>query len=170
MKPSHKTKPEAYIEQQKLISTPKFILFFILSFGLYEFWWTFKQWRFFIQKNKLTIRPALRSALSLLFTYSLFKHIQEFSDSTSNPQKISLRFYAFGYITIYLLTLPKSYFLLSLLRIIFLIPAFKTINYAKRHSTNVEVIELTKFTAPQKILVVVGSLIWLLIILGNILK
>ncbi len=35
-----------------------FMLLHIATFGLYSTWWIYKNWRFFNEKDNLTINPA----------------------------------------------------------------------------------------------------------------
>ena len=64
------------IEEQKTLSIKRFIFLSIISFGLYPIWWIFEAWRFFMQKDKLDIMPAMRTILTYFFIYSLFNKIQ----------------------------------------------------------------------------------------------
>ncbi|MFX8512392.1 hypothetical protein ABTM04_21180, partial [Acinetobacter baumannii] len=64
-----------HIENLKVISLNKFIVLSIISFGLYQIWWVFKAWRFFLIKDKLNIMPAARAVFSIFFLYSLFNRI-----------------------------------------------------------------------------------------------
>ena len=76
---SNSIKSILYIEDQKLISTSKFIFFSFISFGLYNLWWMFKEWRFFQQKDNLDIMAAFRAIFMVFFLYSLFKRIEKFA-------------------------------------------------------------------------------------------
>jgi hypothetical protein len=41
-------------EEQTVISTSKFILLSIISFGTYQIWWMYKMWKFYQSENGLT--------------------------------------------------------------------------------------------------------------------
>ena len=75
------------IEEQKTMSLKRFIFLSILSFGLYPIWWIFEAWRFFIQKDKLDIMPAMRTILAYLFIYSLFNKIQTYTERRGYSQE-----------------------------------------------------------------------------------
>lgn len=160
----------ADIEDQKLISTPKFILFSILSFGLYDIWWMFKEWSFFQQKDKLNIRPVLRAVFCIFFLYSLFQRIQKFAHENQYSKTYSSWFLFLAYIlTPILIRSIDPYHIMSLMTILYLIPAFQAINYAKRKSISFKIIELKKLTTPQIILVVIGSIFWLAFLISFLL-
>ena len=61
------------VEVQQIISLNKFIFLSIISFGTYELWWIYKAWRFFMQKDKLDIMPAVRTIFSFVFIIPPFK-------------------------------------------------------------------------------------------------
>lgn len=64
----------SYTEEYNIVSTNKFILLYIVSFGLYGLWWTYKAWRVFKKKDNSDIMPAMRAFFSILFLYSLFEN------------------------------------------------------------------------------------------------
>lgn len=163
--PATITTPKSYIEEQKLISTSKFVIFSILSFGLYNYWWMFKEWRFFQQKENIKIMPAFRAIFAIFFLYSLLKRIISFAESAQYSKNYSSGFLYIAYIFTPILTSSMDpYGVIIILTTVYLIPAFQAINYAKRNSENIQTIELNKLTTPQIILVILGSIFWLLVI------
>lgn len=62
-------------EDRTLLNLNQFILLSVLSLGLYNIWWMFKTWRFFLQKDQLDIQPAFRAIFSIFFLYGLFERI-----------------------------------------------------------------------------------------------
>lgn len=154
-----------HIENLKVISLNKFIFLSFISFGLYQIWWMFKTWRFFLIKDKLNIMPAARAIFSIFFLYSLFNHIKTYSKEQEYPHDFSSGWMYLGYlITSLLVRLPDPYWLISLCSIIFLIPAFKALNYAQKQIETT--IEQEKFNTPQIILTIIGSIMWLLIFIS----
>jgi len=154
-----------HIENLKVISLNKFIFLSFISFGLYQIWWMFKTWRFFLIKDKLNIMPAARAIFSIFFLYSLFNRIKTYSKEQEYPHDFSSGWMYLGYlITSLLVRLPDPYWLISLCSIIFLIPAFKALNYAQKQIETT--IEQEKFNTPQIILIIIGSIMWLLIFIS----
>jgi hypothetical protein len=60
-----------------VLSVWKFALFSIASMGFYEFYWNYKSWKFFKEKDNLDVSPFWRTFLMPLFMSSLF---DRFSD------------------------------------------------------------------------------------------
>ncbi|QDR92885.1 tyrosyl-tRNA synthetase [Acinetobacter baumannii] len=152
-----------HIENLKVISVNKFIFLSLISFGLYPIWWMFKAWRFFLIKDKLNIMPAARAIFSIFFLYSLFNRIKTYAKEQGYINDFSSGWMYLGYlITSLLVRLPDPYWLISLCSIIFLIPAFKALNYAQKQIETT--IKQEKFNTPQIILIIIGSIMWLLIL------
>lgn len=158
-----------HIENLKVISVNKFIFLSFISFGLYQIWWIFKAWRFFLIKDKLNIMPAARAVFSIFFLYSLFNHIKNYAKEQGYTNDFSSGWMYLAYlITTLLVYLPDPYWLISLCDIIFLIPAFKALNYAQKQI--VTTIEQEKFNTSQIILIIIGSIMWLLIFIGFVIS
>lgn len=158
-----------HIENLKVISVNKFIFLSFISFGLYQIWWIFKAWRFFLIKDKLNIMPAARAVFSIFFLYSLFNRIKNYAKEQGYPHDFSSGWMYLAYlITTLLVYLPDPYWLISLCDIIFLIPAFKALNYAQKQI--VTTIEQEKFNTSQIILIIIGSIMWILIFIGFVIS
>ena len=54
----------------ELLSTQKFILLTILTFGIYQVWWNYKSWKFLKQTYNLDVNPVLRA----IFPKLVFKN------------------------------------------------------------------------------------------------
>ncbi|MDK4792932.1 MAG: hypothetical protein OC189_12995 [Acinetobacter sp.] len=158
-----------HIENLKVISVNKFIFLSFISFGLYQIWWIFKAWRFFLIKDKLNIMPAVRAVFSIFFLYSLFNRIKNYAKEQGYINDFSSGWMYLAYlITTLLVYLPEPYWLISLCDIIFLIPAFKALNYAQKQI--VTTIEQEKFNTSQIILIIIGCIMWLLIFIGFVIS
>ena len=155
------------IEEQKTMSLKRFIFLSILSFGLYPIWWIFEAWRFFMQKDKLDIMPAMRTILAYFFIYSLFNKIQTYAEKQGYSQKNSSLMMCIGFILPSLLSsLPDPYWLISVFNFVFLIPAFQALNYAKLNSQGFHTVQMKKFSLPQKLLIAFGIVFWILILMA----
>lgn len=152
---------------QYLVSVNKFSTLSFFTFGIYPLWWMFKEWRFFMQKDERNIRPALRAGIALIYLYSLFKNIEIFASSKQYNRKIYKGLLFSGYVLLNLISsFPYPYLFLSIFSFLFLIPSFKALNYAKRQSYDFKVIEQSKFSSGHKFIIVLGSILWLLILIG----
>ena len=159
------------VEVQQIISLNKFIFLSIISFGLYEVWWIYKSWRFFQQKEKIDIRPALRAIFSIFFLVLLFNKILDFAKEKGyNNYYYSILLFL-GFLILNILSNSLEQFrLMSILNFIFLIPPFKALNFAKQKSSDFIVYEQTSFNGRQIVLIVIGVIFWSLNLLGLIMS
>ncbi|MGE0636942.1 MAG: hypothetical protein AB7P01_10920 [Bacteroidia bacterium] len=158
---------ESDVEKQYLISLPKFIILSLVSFGTYPVWWSYKAWRFFQQKDKLDIMPAVRTIFSIFFLYELFTRILHYAHEKNNTKRYSPGGLFAGYIIGNICSrLPDPLWLISLISFVFFIPVFNALNFAKRNSTEFSVVEQDNFNQRQIILLVIGVIFWGLVILG----
>jgi len=84
-------------------STKKLILMSIGTFGLYKFYWFYKNWRFIKNTTGDDISPFWRALFSIFFVYSCFKYIKKDSINNNLPTNLSPGFLATFYIIIALL-------------------------------------------------------------------
>lgn len=155
----------AHVEEQRIISLNRFIFLSVISFGLYPIWWIFEAWRFFMQKDKLDIMPAARAIFAVFFIYSLFNRIQNYAEAYGYRAKFSSALMCIGYIGGSMLAqLPDPYLLISVAAFVFLIPAFQALNDAKQNTQGLKIVHIHKFSTPQWILAIFGSIFWLLIL------
>lgn len=59
------------------ISVPTLILLSILSFGFYEGYWMYRNWRYLQERDNLPIRPFWRVFFAFFFCHDLFRRIHE---------------------------------------------------------------------------------------------
>ncbi len=155
------------VEVQQIISLNKFIFLSIISFGAYELWWIYKAWRFFMQKDKLDIMPAVRTIFSLFFLNSLFDMILNFAKRTGYKARYSsTTLVILFFITNFLSKLPDPFWLIAVFSFVFIIPPFKALNFAKQNATNIIVDEETSFSGRQIALIIVGAIFWVLVVVG----
>jgi hypothetical protein len=157
------------IEVQYIISLTSFIILSVITFGLYDLWWIYKSWRFFQQKYKWDIIPFWRTVFSILFLYNLFLCILDLAKQKNYPKNYHLGLIYCGFFAGNILAwLPKPYGMISILSFVFLIPPFKAFNFARQNSTEITVIEQNFFNTKQIVLLVLGTILWLLILFGGL--
>ena len=156
-------------EKLELLSAQKFIILSIVSFSLYSSWWMYKSWRFLKVKDNLDILPVARTIFAIFFLNSLFNKIQDFSKSKGYLKSFSSSNYFVGFFVFQFianLDLPDPFWMVSLLGVFFLIPAVESLNYGIKNSGDYTVIENGKFNNRQIVLTVIGSILWIIIIIG----
>jgi hypothetical protein len=58
------------------VGTGKFLLMCVVTFGVYEIYWFYQQWRH-VQGRGERVHPALRTLFAGLFCYSLFRRVSQ---------------------------------------------------------------------------------------------
>jgi len=110
------------------VSSLKFILMSACSFGLYEIYWTYKNWQFIKQRDQSKIWPFWRAVFAPIWYYSLLDDLAKHSGSesiSSGTVKASLA------VMYFLLSaawkLPDPYWLIMYLTVIPVLPAVRVI-------------------------------------------
>ena len=149
----------------ELLSTQKFILLSILTFGIYQVWWNYKSWKFLKQTYNLDVNPVLRAIFGVLFLYDLFKTINEKAVNDFGYSKK----YSSGllYIIVLFLNLCSridSISLISIFSFIGYILPYQSLNYIKEHLEVYNAKYINGFNNRQIILIAIGSLLWISIL------
>ena len=71
------------VEVKRLGLLRHFILCF-LTLTLYNYWWVYKVWLFFKEKEKSDINPALRTIFSTIFLIPLFYKVEKEAERVLN--------------------------------------------------------------------------------------
>jgi hypothetical protein len=153
------------------ISVNHFIVLSVVTLGLYELWWIYKSWRFFQDKEKSKIMPAIRTVFSIFFLIPLFIKIHKLADNKGYKHSYSSVLLFLGYLIINLLgLLPTPFFIAGIISFIFLIPPFKALNFAFDYCEDFKVVEQSSFSKRQIFLLIAGVILWILLFTGIISK
>jgi len=166
---------EANIEVDKIeinkISVNKFIILSVVTLGLYELWWIYKSWRFFKEKEKSGIMPAVRTVFSIIFLIPLFNKILKLAKNNDyNHSYVSVLLFVGFLIANLLSLLPTPFFLTAIISFLFLIPPFKALNFAIDYCEGFTVNIQNSFSRRQIFLLAIGVILWILVIVGIIPK
>lgn len=149
----------------ELLSINKFLILYILSFGLYGTWWMYKSWKFFKEKELSDIIPAARAIFAIFFCFALFEKILDYAKSNGYPAQYSSGVLFVGFIATNLFSrLPDPYWLLSFLGGLFFIPPVRAFNDAIINSDNYNGYFREGFNSSQMIIVIVGGIFSALVI------
>lgn len=92
--------------------------------GLYELYWSYKNWVHIKAKKELNIMPFWRAFFAPLWLYSLMKHLQDEINETNIPIVLRAGILAILYFFVQALwRLPDPVWMISYLSFIFLLPA-----------------------------------------------
>jgi hypothetical protein len=151
------------------VSLAKLILLSICTFGVYEIYWFYRQWKQIAERDREAISPLARGIFTIFFCYPCFARIRDYRAETGTGSPLAAAPLAIGWIgTTLLWRLPDPYGWLSMLALVFLIPVQLEVNKlnamaAPGHDRN------ARFSAWNWVAVVVGGLLFLLAVGGTFL-
>ena len=149
------------------LSEQKFILLFLVTFGLYGVWWMFKVWRFFKEKDRLDIMPAARAIFAIIFFYPLMEKIKSFATKNGQEASYSSGLLFAGLIFIGILSqLPGIFGFASLVGFAFYLPGLRSFNATLLNSGDFPLADTSKMSQRQMILLVIFGILWALTIIG----
>jgi hypothetical protein len=144
------------------VSRLKLIIMSIVTFGIYELYWFYKNWKLIKQRTGDNIMPFWRAFFGVIFCYSCFKEIKEVAKTQnvtfpSTPGLLATIWIVFTITW----RLPDPYWLVCLSAPLVLLPIQKTINnlnavVAPNHNPN------SRFSA-WNIVGIIFGVIWLLL-------
>ena len=156
---------EAYFS----VGALKLALMSLTTFGLYELYWFYRNWRFIRWREKSHISPFWRAFFGVLWTFSLGNRFRD--DAKAQNISVTLPVVALGILYLILSltsSLPDPYWLLSLLSFLPLLP----FDYAARRLTgNGQLVEPTagRYSGWNIAWLAIGSLFLVLIFAGTFL-
>ena len=140
----------------------------VCSFGLYEIYWSYKQWDALRRRERERLSPFLRAFFAPLWGFSLFSRIQPLSAAHLVPVTWSSTGLGLAYLVIHVSwRLPDPYWLVSMLSFIPLLVVQHSIN-ALNAAAAPEASRNDRYSAWNIVLIVVGGLFVLLAILGTL--
>jgi len=111
------------------VSVKKMIFLTVITLGLYELYWFYKQWSFVKGHIKSNIKPFWRSLFAVFFCQDLFKKVKEFSNSKKVPVGYNPELLALMYIVLtFCWKLPEAFSLISIFSLAALLIVQKSIN------------------------------------------
>jgi hypothetical protein len=111
------------------VSPLKLVVMSTVTFGIYELFWFYKNWKLVKQRTERDIMPFWRAFFGVLFCYSFFCEVQDESSSRgiSFPSHPALLAACWIFLAV-MWRLPDPYWLICLLSPLVLVPVQNTIN------------------------------------------
>lgn len=152
------------------VSTLKFVTMSIVTLGLYQIYWSYRNWVFLRREFGMKVIPVARAWFVVFFGYSLLKQIKVRAVEYGVPAS-----YSPGWLFVALLALliasrlPAPYWPITTLAFVPLLPAVDTINRLNagrvaRASMN------ARFTAWNIVGIVLGGLVLAMALFGTYLQ
>lgn len=151
------------------MSVAKLAVLAVCSFGLYEIYWSYKQWDALRRREHESLMPFWRAFFAPLWGFSLFSRVQQLTAAHLVPATWSSTGLGLAYLVIHVSwRLPDPYWLVSMLSFIPLLVVQRSIN-ALNAVAAPEAPRNDRYSAWNIVLIVVGGLFVLLAILGTLL-
>ncbi len=148
------------------VSLKKLAVMAFFTWGFYEIYWFYKNWKFLKEKHDFKVSPLARGIFGPLFCYSLFRIIRDYSDQHRVGSGIKAGALATCYVLMMVTyKLPSPFDLISSFSFIPLLTVQKAINdLGQRLSPQVHAD--SRFNGWNIFGIVAGSLLWVLVISG----
>lgn len=148
----------------------KLVLMSVCSFGLYELYWFYQQWRYVKEREEQGIHPFWRAFFTYFFCYRLFKKVRDYDQPALALSNLPAGLLATGWIVVTLMwRLPDPFWLVSYVAVVFLIPVQLRVNHINRvvapdHDPN------TRFNWANWLTLLLGGTLFILSLIGTFIQ
>jgi hypothetical protein len=143
------------------VSPLKLYVMSVVTFGLYELFWTYKNWFYVEDHTNKRLSPLFRTLFSIIWFYDLIREINKAGEAQGIKGTLSPWLLAFGYVVLGIFA--NIFAPLYLLWMAILIPVQKHINLMNRNSpTPIN----DKFTALNIAIIVIFAGYWAWVLFG----
>jgi|CXWL01.1.fsa_nt_gi hypothetical protein len=147
----------------------KLVVMSVLTFGMYEVYWFYRNWKAVQHSHKVHLRPFWRALFYPLTSYFLFQRIAAESARLGIGESLQISALAMGVFVISsLVRLPDPYWLLCLLSFLPLIPVQLVVNEINQRVA-ADVDQNRSFGVANFIGMIIGALLLVAVIAGMIL-
>jgi len=144
------------------VSTLKFALMSLATFGFYVLYWMYRNWAYLKRAQNLKIMPFWRAWFVLFFAYSLLKRMREVLEFAGYPGSYSPGWLAAGYLIALLFNrLPAPLALLGGFAWVFLVPVVQAVAAVNRGRVPDSCLN-ARFSAWNVVALVGGGALWAL--------
>lgn len=149
------------------VSPLKFTVMSIVTLGLYELYWIYKNWKIISDRRNLNLKPFWRAFFAYFYIYPLLDFIRKNGNEQGHSSDLKAGPIAAAWIIISLTwKLPDPLSLITMLAFITLIPAVKDIQrqtelISPGADTN------SKFSVLNWVGIVIGGFIFIMAVIGS---
>ncbi len=149
-----------------IVSTEKFIILSIFTFGFYELVWMYRNWKYFKEKEKTDISPFLRAWFGIFFIYPLLKKILKYAKKSKYKKDFSPGWRTTGWILLLFIASKDNIFgwTIGFLTFLVLLSPLNAMNfyYRKNESNSLP----RKWMWWHTLLVILMIILWVLTLVG----
>jgi hypothetical protein len=148
------------------VSRLKFIVMSIFTFGIYELYWIYKNWKMITIRKNLGLFPFWRAFFAYFFIYPLLQEIRKTGAANGMPENLKAGQISIWWIIVSLTwKLPDPIWLITTFNFVPLLPAVKYVNDLESKVSPDTPIN-SKFSVLNWVGIVFGAIFWPLCILG----
>ncbi len=148
-----------------IVSTKKFTIMSLCTFGIYEYYWFYKNWKF-VKKNIKKVSPFWRTVFAIFCCHGLFKIVKEYADQRRVECGYKPDLIAVYYILLSIVwRAPEPLSLISMMTFVPLLSVQKAINSIKGKVSPLTP-DNSKFSAWNIVMIVIGIMVWVLVVMG----
>lgn len=149
------------------VSLPKFVVMSVVTFGIYNLYWTYKQWVHISARSREGISPFWRAFFSPIWSFSLFERIKVDASTRGVPVYWSPGLLGLVYLIMGVLyRLPDPYWLLSLLSFLPLVPAVRAVIAIHERSTGGATRDRNSYFGAANVIGIIVGIGFLLLIIA----
>ena len=150
------------------VATHKFILLTVFSFGVYEVYWFYQNWKRIAETSNEAMSPFWRAIFAPLWGFSLFGHIRDLAASEGVVTRWSPTVLATLYLLLHLLyRLPDPWWLICLATVVPMVPVQQAAQRINERKLDVASEDRNHRYSGKNIAVIcVGGLMLSLLVLG----
>jgi hypothetical protein len=151
------------------VSIRKLAIMSLVSFGLYELWWLFKNWKYIQESSGRKIMPAARAFFGVIWVYPLLKEMRKSGQERGVMRRLDAGMIAIAWIILSgLWRLPDPWWLISLISFVPLLAVQGYINELNKALDPACDIN-DKFTKGNWAFIILGGLVIVLDVAGQFL-
>jgi len=154
------------------VSPEKFIVLSICTFGIYELYWSYKNWQRIASFTGERMSPFWRAFFAPIWSYALFKELKDACTHRGSPVSYSPGWLALAYFVLQVTwRLPEPFNLISLFTFLPFLPVLvsaQTLN-SRYQSTNGETLN-KQFSGWNIAATVLGGIVVVLAIIGSLMS
>lgn len=151
------------------VSTRKLAVMFLCTFGLYQYFWLYRNWKLVRLHTGEKLTPVLRTFFAVFFCYALFKRIRDQGEATQATPLAAGPLAALWIVLALLGNLPEPWFFFGLFSLVPLLTVQTVVNdinaaAAPGHDPN------DSFSPLNWLGIVIGALFTGLALIGTFMK
>ena len=148
------------------VSAGKFVAMSVLTFGIYDLYWSYRNWHRIKARSREDLSPFWRAFFAPLFAFALFERVHEAADRKKLGVGWSAGLLGVLYFLLHALwRLPDPWWTISLLGFAPVLPVVRTIEELHASEPSTEGVN-SRYTGANIAAMIIGGLVLLLALLG----